>query len=545
MATRCYIAKQVGPDKFRTVFCHFDGYLEYVGAILAEHYDTEEKLDRLLDVGDIDILYPQLDPDPDRPHSQENPQENVTRAYGRDYGDPDSEAKMKSLRELDDDEGWIEYVYVFTAGGQWKYFHNGQSQEGMHDLRSALANLEMEDPTMDQPDEEEPFLEITEGESNMIKLTLRWEERYTDIDLPCGDEYLAKRLAKLEVPGDLPTNAYVLSVSSPRELSCLEDKILDLDEVNFLARRLDDFDANERKQFYAALQYEHMCSVKDMINLTYNLPRYTVVQDLSSMTAVGRTHLLNLNGYLTSEQQQSIDFASIGLGLVQANNGVITRYGLLFKNDSVPFREVYDGRNFPFDAYRSYMVAAEMKYQDKTEYVYLPCDDMAILKATMRLGAEQGELEVTLHDFSYDCREWYDRLKTILTKEDIFAVNAVAGVLEDCELDLEDLESIMQYAGREDSEAIVALAEHVEDFIIAPGVYDDNEVAEYFLYEVYDCDLPEELEQYLDMCDFGEYLMKKHGGKFVEDGFVCMISGCSLEQILAEDGQNAAQEMHL
>lgn len=545
MSTRCYIAKQVGPDKYRTIFCHFDGYLEYVGALLAEHYDTEEKLDRLLDVGDIDVLYPKLDPDPDRPHDIESPQENVTRAYGRDYGDPDSEAKIKSLQELDDEEGWIEYVYVFTEDGQWKYFHNGQSQEGLHDLKSALDNMDIDDESEEQPDEEEVFEGIIEGESNMIKLTLRCGELYADIELPCGDEYLAKRLAKLGIPGDLPTNAYVLRVSSPRELSFLEDKILDLDEVNFLARRLDDFDANERKQFYAALQYEHMCTVKDLINLTYNLPRYTVVQDLSSMTAVGKTHLLNLNGYLTSEQQQSIDFASIGIGLVQGNNGIITRYGLLFKNDSVPFREVYDGRNFPFDAYRSYMVAAEMKYQGKTEYAYLPCDDMAILKAVTRLGADQGAFEVTLHDFSYDCREWYDRLKTILEKEDIFAVNAVAGVLQDCELDLEDFESIMQYAAREDSEAIVALAEHVEDFIIAPGVYEDNEVAEFFLYDVYDCDLPEELEQYLDMCDFGEYLIKKHGGKFVEDGFVCMESGCSLDQILVEDGQNAAQEMHL
>lgn len=545
MSTRCYIAKQVGPDQYRTIFCHFDGYLEYVGALLAEHYDTEEKLDRLLDVGDIDILYPQLDPDPDRPHDIDSPQENVTRAYGRDYGDSDSAATMKSLRELDDEEGWIEYVYVFTEDGQWKYFHNGQSQEGMHDLKSALANLEMDDPALEQPDEEEPFEVIIEGESKMIKLTLRWGERYTDIELPCGDEYLTKRLAKLGVPGDLPTDAYVLNVISPRELSCLEDKTLNLDEVNFLAKRLDDFDANEMKQFYAALQYEHLCSVKDLINLTYSLPRYTVVQDLSSMTAVGRAHMLNLNGYLTSEQQQSMDFASVGLELVQNNTGILTRYGLLFKNDSLPFSEAYDGQNFPFDAYRSYMVAAEMKYQGRTEYVYLPCDEVAIMKAAMRLGAEQGGYEVTLHDFSYDCREWYDRLKTILEKEDLVAVNAVADVLQDCELDLEALESIMQYAGREDSEAIVALAEHVEDFVVAPGVYEDNEVAQFFLYDVYDCDLPEELEEYLDMCDLGEYLMKKHGGKFVEDGFVCMESGCSLEQILAEDGQNAAQEMHL
>ena len=45
MSTRSYIAKQVGPDQYRTIFCHFDGYLEHVGAMLAGHYDTEEMVD--------------------------------------------------------------------------------------------------------------------------------------------------------------------------------------------------------------------------------------------------------------------------------------------------------------------------------------------------------------------------------------------------------------------------------------------------------------------------------------------------------------------
>ena len=101
MSTRSYIAKQVGPDQYRTIFCHFDGYLEHVGAMLAGHYDTEEMVDKLLDVGDVDALYPQLYPDPDQPHDHWNKQQDVTVAYGREYGEMESEATIKTMDELE------------------------------------------------------------------------------------------------------------------------------------------------------------------------------------------------------------------------------------------------------------------------------------------------------------------------------------------------------------------------------------------------------------------------------------------------------------
>ena len=56
MGTRSYIAKQIAPDQYRTIYCQFDGYLEEVGANLAAHYDTAEQLDKLLDLGDIRSL---------------------------------------------------------------------------------------------------------------------------------------------------------------------------------------------------------------------------------------------------------------------------------------------------------------------------------------------------------------------------------------------------------------------------------------------------------------------------------------------------------
>ena len=71
----------------------------------------------------------------------------------------------------------------------------------------------------------------------MINMTVRWGERYIDINFPCGDDYLTKKLLILESPGDLPTQGFVLCVNKPTELACLENKIVDLDEVNYLAKR--------------------------------------------------------------------------------------------------------------------------------------------------------------------------------------------------------------------------------------------------------------------------------------------------------------------
>ena len=379
----------------------------------------------------------------------------------------------------------------------------------------------------------------------MINMTVRWGERYIDINFPCGDDYLTKKLLILESPGDLPTQGFVLCVNKPTELACLENKIVDLDEVNYLAKRMCSFDAKEVKQFKAALQHEGMTSVQDLINLTYNLSRYTVIQDLSSMAAIGRQHLLNLNGCMTTEQHQSIDFESVGRSLIRNNNGILTEYGLLFKNDSVPFQQEYDGQTFPYYIYEECLVTAEMQYDGKSEFLYLPCDKYAIAKAAQRLGATEDQCQIGLYDFCVDDRDWYDRLKDILDEEGIYAVNRVCAVINDANLRLGNLEAVLQYASRSDSESIALLSNHMDEFIVIPDVIEENEVAEYFLDNIYECALPEELESYLDMCDFGSYLIKQHDGRFVVGGFVCMESGCSLEQIMGPEEQTEGQTMQL
>ena len=114
----------------------------------------------------------------------------------------------------------------------------------------------------------------------MITLTLRWMGRFKEIEFPCTDTELQAKLADLRPPDASPDEIFVLAVNEPTALSMLEDQFLDMDEINFLAKRMESFDLDELLQFYAAAQYEGFHYPKDLINLTFNLPRYTVIHTI-------------------------------------------------------------------------------------------------------------------------------------------------------------------------------------------------------------------------------------------------------------------------
>lgn len=120
MSTRSYIAKELPNGKYKTIYCHSDGYLEYNGVILNDIYTTEEKVDKLLDLGDLSSLGVNLEPQEGIPHNFDNRQDNVCVAYDRDRGEKDVEARELTLKEMFENY-WIEYFYIFTKNNTWIY----------------------------------------------------------------------------------------------------------------------------------------------------------------------------------------------------------------------------------------------------------------------------------------------------------------------------------------------------------------------------------------------------------------------------------------
>ena len=89
MSTRSYITMKTGDDTYRGVYCHYDGYLEYNGRLLLEHYNTQERVEKLLSLGCISSLKEKLEPEAGSRHCFDTPDKDVTVFYGKDRGEKD------------------------------------------------------------------------------------------------------------------------------------------------------------------------------------------------------------------------------------------------------------------------------------------------------------------------------------------------------------------------------------------------------------------------------------------------------------------------
>lgn len=176
MGTRSYIAKQVGPDQYRTIFCQLGGYLEEVGATLAGYYDTEEMVDKLLDLGDIYTLQPKLTPDPSMEHNGSISQKGVTLAFGRDMGDINWPSTVQTMDELMDNTEGAEFLYIFDENKKWEYFGYLEMYDDLRDLKEVLdrngIRYRPEEQSEDTAPEQSGNEEETEAETTETQLRM-------------------------------------------------------------------------------------------------------------------------------------------------------------------------------------------------------------------------------------------------------------------------------------------------------------------------------------------------------------------------------------
>lgn len=368
----------------------------------------------------------------------------------------------------------------------------------------------------------------------MITLTIRHSPMRTTLTLPMPDQKLQQEL--INAFGDAPQRATVADIS-PQALAMLDGKEVDLDELNFLAKSIERFTQDEMSQFMAAVQVEQPTDLKALINLSFNLERYTLVQNTADLAAIGKRHLLNKQGGLSTSEVESIDFEQIGRYLLSSGQGVPSAHGLVFKNSEVPYHEAYNGTTFPCYDYRGDAIAmAQLEYSGKTEYLYLPEDGLAIIKAARRLDAPSSDMcKATLTDFTIDNPWWMKHFETVLREDGIWAANEMAVLFPKSDEDMEKLSAVMEYADVSSIEDITQLTKHLDDFVFAKGATSDEDVGRHFVDFDSEYSASPEVMNYIDFDALGSQIIEDYCGEFVEGGFVCMDHGCSLEQILEQD----------
>lgn len=251
----------------------------------------------------------------------------------------------------------------------------------------------------------------------MITATVKHNDNYADIEFPCSEAYLSAKLMEIHVDDLSSITHYISAITEPKELSFLKDRLVNLDELNYLAKRMDSFFGDEETQFFEAIKLEHFTEMKDLINLTFNLDKYTLIKDVSDMGKVGREYLLNTEGCIPAHDEDNPKYAQIGRELLRSGRGIFTEHGLLFPDQNRPFEELYNGKTFPAYIYDQCLFVGEIEYEGQTEFIYLPDDERAIQKAFRRLGAETPEnCSVILTDFCSEHNKMFDLFKNILNR---------------------------------------------------------------------------------------------------------------------------------
>ncbi len=372
----------------------------------------------------------------------------------------------------------------------------------------------------------------------MITLNVKNGKKNVDIEFPCGEQLLRRTLGKLKMSETMPPKVYVTEVVEPRGLSILESKVLNLDEVNYLAKRMESLTKEERDKLYAIAAYEGYDEPKDLINLTFNLDEYTLIKDIGNMTKVGKQHVMTMKGGMTQEEAENTDFEKIGRELLKSGKGILTDYGMLYKNEEIEFKEVYDGQVFPqYDYEGAGWLDVEISYAGKKEYLSLPEDPIAIRKAIVRLGAPSSKsCNYTLINFAAGTQDWKNRFNDLLKRENIFDMNILVDNLSSREENLEKMTALLECAGDESMLALLKLSERLDDFEWMPEVKSYQEAGRYIIKNYVEYKVAKELENCIDYEKLGKQFMDNHQGRFVTGGVVHSeyVDGVTVEKILGK-----------
>ena len=375
-----------------------------------------------------------------------------------------------------------------------------------------------------------------------IELVLQNDGVKRNVIFPCTESEYQTTCKELELKDNY---AFVRDVVEPKALALKKDTFVNLDEINYLAKRMDSFDQKELFSFFAAVEAGDYVSTKDLINLTFNLNCYTLIRDVSNLKNIGYNRVLSSRGCIGVDELEKMDLEKIGRELLSTGKGIPTNYGLLFRNEGVVFEAVYKGKGFPSYYYTGgEVLGVEIEKDGEKDYIYFPCEKTEIERALKRIGASDiSECHKSI-DFCGGDEEWEDYFNDLLQKNDIESVNAISsainrlGATEDAILEnLYKLSSVMEFAGvtSADTEKIIRLAQSLDEFEYYREIGNDYNLGTK-LIENEIGSAAEKIDDYIDYEKYAQDFLEENGGAYTKYGdAVYLRDDQSLSEILGEN----------
>lgn len=371
------------------------------------------------------------------------------------------------------------------------------------------------------------------------------------IPLPLAqDQYedCVELLEKLEIGGATKQDCKVLEISSAFPvLKRMEMLTVNLDELDYLAKRLASFDVGEAAQFQTMAHKLELFELKDLINLTFCCQQATVINNFSDLEAIGRDHYMNLHGGCASTQElEDLDGAETARLLIDSGAGVVTPYGVVYDN-GMKLEQYYDGQHFPAYLYEPCMLMIGLTYRLEPEdtknitWLYLPAAKAQLERAMVRSGiTDPADMR-----FRFSESMFPDEVDVALDfrYENIYELNDLALAVSKLSVEAQKkLGAVVEMAEPEYATQIRRLAENLDQFEFAPGAHTPAEYGRFMIQESGHFEYDENLEGFYDYEKYGLQRMEQESGMFTDRGYVSYHGTMSLEELMMEDPAESFRE---
>ena len=143
-----------------------------------------------------------------------------------------------------------------------------------------------------------------------------------------------------------------------------------LDELNYLASKLEEMSDSEYAQFQAGMEMgDHCGSLQEIINLTENLDCYEVYPHIEDYDDLGRYYIEEMEVMQVPEHLQNyIDYEAYGRDVAMDENGNFTDQGYV-RDTGDRFCDYYDGERGSIpDEYRVMTFQDDLSEEEKSEW---------------------------------------------------------------------------------------------------------------------------------------------------------------------------------
>ncbi len=323
-------------------------------------------------------------------------------------------------------------------------------------------------------------------------------------------------------------------------LNRLVGKSVNVDELDYLSKRLDSFDAGENLQFQAMAHKLHISNIKDFINLTFCCQQATVITNFSDLEKIGKDHMMTLNGgMMPLAEYQAVDGRKEALQLIQSGRGTVTPFGVVYDNDMV-LEECYNGHQFPAFPDDCPLIVLKvapkqgLAEEQNPEYLYLPAMARQMERTLLRVGITALPDAQVYLDFDELPEIVADALDLdSLSGDDLPALNRMCQAIAPMgDAELEKLNAVVLMTETSGAVSICRLAENLDQFDFVPGVHSPEEYGRYMIRQSGHFEYDENLEGFYDYRLYGEQRVEAEGGQFNQCGYVAYHGTIPLDELM-------------